>query len=250
MDPKGEQAVGRIPGEPMGATESGGTGPQLMDQAKQQTQQAVEQSKQKAVQVADQARSQLKSQLVTQKEKASGGLGEVAQALQQTSQQLQEKGQGSVAQCATAAAEQVERLSAYFRDRDVDQLTREAEDLARRQPSLFLGGAFVLGLLAARFLKSSRTDGGTGAAGSGYSTVERPHALVPAAEDAPTPVRPVTAPAYTAHDYVAGGVAGQGAASQTTTTKERFPRRRPQGAVSQTTTTRVSPPEARTSDDT
>jgi hypothetical protein len=34
-------------------------------------------------------------------------------------------------------------------------MIQEVERFARRQPALFLGGAFTLGLIAARFLKSS-----------------------------------------------------------------------------------------------
>jgi hypothetical protein len=37
----------------------------------------------------------------------------------------------------------------------VDDLLREAEEFARRDPALFLGVAFTLGVLGARFLKSS-----------------------------------------------------------------------------------------------
>jgi hypothetical protein len=38
-------------------------------------------------------------------------------------------------------------------------MVRNVEDFARRQPALFIGGAFMLGLLGARFLKSSaQTD--------------------------------------------------------------------------------------------
>jgi len=38
----------------------------------------------------------------------------------------------------------------------------DAERLAHRQPALFVGGAFALGLLAARFLKSSKPRPSTG----------------------------------------------------------------------------------------
>jgi hypothetical protein len=76
-------------------------------------------------------------------------------------QQLQEKDQPALAQYANQAADQIERFSHYLQERDVDQLLGEAQRFARRQPTLFLGGAFALGLLAARFLKSSseRTRG-------------------------------------------------------------------------------------------
>jgi hypothetical protein len=47
-------------------------------------------------------------------------------------------------------------------------MTHQVEDFARRQPAAFLGGAFAIGFLAARFLKSG---GGGGYAQSGtYSS--------------------------------------------------------------------------------
>lgn len=55
-----------------------------------------------------------------------------------------------------AAGGQVERLARYLHDRDVRQVVSDVEDLARRSPGMFLGGAFVIGLAASRFLKSSR----------------------------------------------------------------------------------------------
>lgn len=55
-----------------------------------------------------------------------------------------------------------------MRERDANELIGEAENLARSRPAVFLGGAFVLGVAAARFLKSS-SSGQTGASGGGSS---------------------------------------------------------------------------------
>jgi hypothetical protein len=56
-------------------------------------------------------------------------------------------------------------VSGYLEARDIQDLVGEAESLARRSPALFLGGAFTLGVLAARFLKSSSPDGSRGQMG-------------------------------------------------------------------------------------
>jgi hypothetical protein len=52
-------------------------------------------------------------------------------------------------------ANQIEQISNYFERKDVREMMRDVEGFARRNPALFIGGAFTLGLLAARFLKSS-----------------------------------------------------------------------------------------------
>ena len=52
-------------------------------------------------------------------------------------------------------ADHVERVSGYLEERDVNQLLEDAENFARRQPELFIGGALIAGLLVGRFIKSS-----------------------------------------------------------------------------------------------
>ncbi|HYF65776.1 MAG TPA: hypothetical protein VD886_23305, partial [Herpetosiphonaceae bacterium] len=124
---------------------------QIGDTVSAVTQQAGE----KVGLLADQARQTVTSQVATQKDKASEALSSVAQALRQTGDQLRSNDQGAIGQYAGQAADQIERLSGFLRDRDVNDIMVEAERFARRQPALFLGGAFVLGLIGARFLKSS-----------------------------------------------------------------------------------------------
>ena len=48
-----------------------------------------------------------------------------------------------------------------MREKDVRQLVGEVQDFARRQPTLFFGGAVLLGFAALRFLKSAPPSGGT-----------------------------------------------------------------------------------------
>jgi hypothetical protein len=49
----------------------------------------------------------------------------------------------------------VEGISDYLRNRDFNDVVRDAESYARREPLLFLGAAFAVGFIAARFLKAS-----------------------------------------------------------------------------------------------
>lgn len=115
----------------------------------------LQQTRQKAGQMVDQARGQVMEQIDSQKAKAAGGLSTVAQALRQTGEQLQGQDQGAFGQAAQRAADAVERFSGYIEQRDARQLINEVEQFARSQPAIFLGSAFALGLLAARFFKSS-----------------------------------------------------------------------------------------------
>jgi hypothetical protein len=155
--------------------ESSNTEQPLADKARQQAQQVLDQTQQKVGQVADRARTQVMSQLTSQKERATGGLESVATALRQTGQQLSDQNQGPLGDYAQQAAEAVDQFSRYLRERDVHELIDQAEILARRQPTLFLGGAFALGFLAARFLKSSAPSASWAPSSSrsiGYTTRE------------------------------------------------------------------------------
>lgn len=119
------------------------------------------QARQTASDVAEQAREQVASKVSAQKDRATGELGHVASALRQTSTQLRSQGQGAVPKYVEQAADQVERVTQYLQSKSVGELVGEVERFARREPALFLGGAFALGLLGARFLKSSSPSAGS-----------------------------------------------------------------------------------------
>lgn len=105
--------------------------------------------------IVAQVKERATAQLSTQKDRATDGLGSIAQAVRQTTGKLREDQQDMVAQYVEKAADQIERLSNSLREKDVNELLQDAQRVARQQPALFIGGSFAVGLLAARFLKSS-----------------------------------------------------------------------------------------------
>lgn len=147
------------------------------DQARQSVNEVAGQTKQAAEQVTDQARQAARTQAATRKDQAAQGLSVVSSAVRDMSDKLRQSDQtSSYAQYADQAAHQIQRFSGYLRDHDVRQVVGDVEGWVRRDPALALGGAFVLGLVAARFLKSSgvqtRSSGGPRARytqGSRYS---------------------------------------------------------------------------------
>jgi len=132
------------------------TADQVVDQAQQTAGQVVDGAQEKVGQVVDQAKQQTTALLATRKDQAAGALYTVGHALRQTGQQLREQDQTAIAGYADQAAMQVERVSRYLQDRDMRQLVDDTEGFARQRPVVFVGGALTLGLLAARFLKSSK----------------------------------------------------------------------------------------------
>jgi hypothetical protein len=119
-------------------------------------------------QVVDQARTSLRqardsatSSLNDSRHQAADRIGGVASAVRSTSDHLRSENQPGVANLTDSLAEQVERFSSYLRDRDLRAFRDDVEHFARRQPAAALGLALALGMLGARFLKSSQRTGGS-----------------------------------------------------------------------------------------
>lgn len=125
------------------------------DEVQQKAGEITRQAKSQAVEISEEAKVQAKSMLEDRKEMAARELGSVAEALRETSASLREQDQRMFAQYSNRVADSVERASSYLESHNLEDLIHDSEDFARRQPELFIGGAFTLGLLAARFLKAS-----------------------------------------------------------------------------------------------
>jgi hypothetical protein len=132
-----------------------GGGDGIVEQAQQKVGEVAGQVQEKAGAVVEQVRERATTTLDRQKDQAAGSLWGVAHAIRQTGESLREKDQAAFAQVTDRAADQIERISSFLGHRDVNQIVNEVQHFARRQPALFLGGAFALGLIGARFLKSS-----------------------------------------------------------------------------------------------
>jgi hypothetical protein len=127
----------------------------VAEQVKQKTSEVATEAQRQARDIAVQVEAEAKGVLSERQEKAAAELHGIATALRQTSNQLREQQQPTIADYGNRVADRVEQLSSFLQSRHPDELIVEAQDFARRQPELFLGGAFLLGLLGARFIKSS-----------------------------------------------------------------------------------------------
>jgi len=108
--------------------------------------------------LVDRVRQGATAQLSTQKDRATDGLGSLAQAVRQSTQPFRENNQDAIAQYIERAADQLEQFSTRLRQRDVNELVEDVQQFARRQPAVFIGAAFAVGMVAARFLKSSNRN--------------------------------------------------------------------------------------------
>jgi ElaB/YqjD/DUF883 family membrane-anchored ribosome-binding protein len=137
-----------------------------------------EQAKDTAGHAYDAATERAASKFDEKKSNISGGLSNVADSVRTVSQNLkstdaQNAITSTTAKYTDAAARKLENVANYFESNDLRQLMRDAEDFARKNPAVFIGGAAVLGLLAARFLKSSKPKYLQASAGEPWSSSER-----------------------------------------------------------------------------
>jgi ElaB/YqjD/DUF883 family membrane-anchored ribosome-binding protein len=107
--------------------------------------------------LTDQLRQQAESRFSSEKDRAVQGLTSLADAARQTGQQLREKDQLGIASYIERAADQATQFSERLANKDLGEIVDDVERFAHRQPALFLGVSFGIGLLGARFLKSSRS---------------------------------------------------------------------------------------------
>lgn len=100
------------------------------------------------------------------REVAADGVSKVADTIRRVSLDMQTD-QPSIASAAGTAADQAERVADYLRTTDVREILSTVENAARRQPLLFLGGAFALGVAASRIFKAA--GGGSNTQDQGMS---------------------------------------------------------------------------------
>ncbi len=105
----------------------------------------------------------------SQLQRAGDMLGSVAQAVRDSGDQLRDQ-QPQVASVADTAASQIERFAGHVRESRPSDLLHDVEQFAREQPAIFLGGALLVGAVAARLLKASPQAGNGMQAGYGSST--------------------------------------------------------------------------------
>ncbi|MGA6927646.1 MAG: hypothetical protein WBY88_18295 [Desulfosarcina sp.] len=135
-----------------------------------------------------QGKSGMRPYLFDRKKKITQQLNATAKALRQSSPEMPND---STAGLIGMSADTLDRVGSYLGERDMDQLIEEAQDYARKRPWWFIGGAFVIGMAATRFFKSS----GPGLSGRRQPSGEAPPRRTEtgtARTPAGTPLRPTT----------------------------------------------------------
>ncbi|WP_420475449.1 hypothetical protein [Noviherbaspirillum sp. ST9] len=133
----------------------GTTSGSTRDRLRESTADMASTAKSYAGDMASRAKDKGRTMFEQQKESALGQVGSVAQAIRSTATNLQGEGQDQTARYVQMIADQLENIGGRLRDKDLDTLFQDAQNLARRSPGTFIAGSVVAGFLLARFFKSS-----------------------------------------------------------------------------------------------
>ncbi|HEY4368718.1 MAG TPA: hypothetical protein VGN07_15895 [Steroidobacteraceae bacterium] len=102
------------------------------------------------------------------KRTAAERMEDIADALDVAGSHL-DQSQPTLASYASRCADGVATMAKRLREESIEDLTRDARDLAIRKPAAFLLGSAALGLIAARFLRVSSQGNTTSGAAEGLS---------------------------------------------------------------------------------
>jgi hypothetical protein len=98
------------------------------------------------------------SRVDEQKNRAADGLGGIANVIRNAGNELRTENE-ALAAYVDMASDQLRHFADQIREKGVADMMDDVHSFARRRPALFIGGAFLVGIGIARFLKSSAERG-------------------------------------------------------------------------------------------
>lgn len=142
-------------GQGSGGSGSGASGPADLGKVGQE---AVSQAQEQAVKIVGEARQQVEATVQAQTARGSTIASVLGSTLHDASKQLRNQNETTVATYLDQAADQVEQLGTMLDSQDYRQLVGTVQGFARQQPLLFFAAAIAVGVVGAKFLKSSSPD--------------------------------------------------------------------------------------------
>jgi len=156
------------------------TAQELTTQAQEQVEEVISQTAQQATQAVSEIKEQATSTYFAQRDRAVEMLNALASALKSTSQNLTDEAKNGVQDQSAVTtlgplvdqmADRIAYSAEFLREKDMSGLMREAQTLAKKQPILFLGAMFGIGVAGARMFKgmSESSDSNSASSQSGSS---------------------------------------------------------------------------------
>lgn len=181
--PSGAQTA---PGEPSTHEENAARARtrEAMERARHEMRSLSEQARQQALEAKEQAKTQGREIISERKNWLGDEFHQVSDAVRRAGEELRRDGRhATLTRYTDQVADSADRAASYLWSHEVEDLAADLQDFTRRHPELVMGGLFIAGIAAARFLKATmpeparRTDSegyavGSGEAATTYQTPE------------------------------------------------------------------------------
>ncbi len=154
MNPKNPTS----PSAPMEGQQTSDTLAEMKSSAAQTTREAANKVKSVATTTVSRAKEEAERLAQEKKEQAAAQIGDYSSAIHESAKAFEEK-DPNIAWFTHRAADRLQGVADYMRNRDFAALRRDAEDVARRHPAGFFGGMFVAGLVIGNLVKASQRRG-------------------------------------------------------------------------------------------
>jgi hypothetical protein len=128
------------------------------DNAKEQVQEKAQEAQEKLKGGAQQAQARMREQVDQRSTQAGQQLNSAADDVRSVAEQFRTQGKDTPARYAEQAAEKAQKVGQRLQDASGDELLRDVEDFARKNPWAIAAGGLVLGLAASRMLKASSSE--------------------------------------------------------------------------------------------
>lgn len=138
------------------------------DTARSKVEEYQDEAKSAISRLTGDAKARARAAVEDRKNASAQDVADIAHALRTSADDLEQRDRTAAAGYVRQAAGGLEQFADSLQRRDLDDMVRQTEEFARRQPGLFVGGAVVAGFALARFLKSSADRRRTEAYGEPY----------------------------------------------------------------------------------
>lgn len=128
---------------------------ELKNQARADAHELAEQAKQSADEIRAKAETEARAKAEMGRDQAVGQMESLAHAARVAADDLRNSQHDALSQYVGSVASSVGQLADSLRHKSVDELIRDVEGIARRNPGLFIAGSVAIGLGIARFAKAS-----------------------------------------------------------------------------------------------
>ena len=136
-------------------SEAGDVKEKLRTETHRTAEEVGKETKAEGERLIDEAQRKAQEVVVARKEAAAEFIHDMSEAVAGATDVLDRQGHHDAARLLKSAAGELDRLSTSVANREISSLLHDFRDMAHRKPTLFFGGALLIGFGAARFLSAS-----------------------------------------------------------------------------------------------